>query len=84
MLIISAEARKMPYLQAVIKKGLRIHPPITGLLAKLVNPGEEVIKGHFVLGGIVSASSETKYLARMWTVSGQSGGWRLPKRVERK
>ena len=51
MPITSAEARKMPYLQAVIKEGLRIHPPITGLLAKLVNPGGEIIKGHFVPGG---------------------------------
>jgi len=49
--VTSAEARKMPYLQAVIKEGLRIHPPITGLLAKMVNPGGEVIKGRFVPGG---------------------------------
>ncbi|KAL2867461.1 cytochrome P450 [Aspergillus lucknowensis] len=49
--ITSAESRKMPYVQAVIKEGLRIHPPITGLLTKLVNPGGEVIKGRFVPGG---------------------------------
>lgn len=47
----SAQARKLPYLQAVIKEGLRIHPPITGLLAKVVNPGGEMIKGQFVPGG---------------------------------
>ncbi|MCJ1311384.1 hypothetical protein MMC25_005055 [Agyrium rufum] len=47
----STEASEMPYLQAVIKEGLRIHPPITGLLAKVVNPGGEVIKGRFVPGG---------------------------------
>ena len=41
----------MPYLQAVIKEGLRIHPPITGLLTKVVNPGGEVAKGRFVPGG---------------------------------
>lgn len=47
----SAEARKLPYLQAVIKEGLRIFPPITGLLVKLVNPGGETIKGRYVPGG---------------------------------
>ena len=49
--ITSAESSQMPYLQAVIKEGLRIHPPITGLPTKLVNPGGEFIKGRFVPGG---------------------------------
>ncbi|OJJ04868.1 hypothetical protein ASPVEDRAFT_173547 [Aspergillus versicolor CBS 583.65] len=49
--ITSTESRQMPYLQAVIKEGLRIHPPITGLLTKVVNPGGETIKGRFVPGG---------------------------------
>ncbi|KAI2602118.1 cytochrome P450 [Hypoxylon sp. NC1633] len=49
--ITSAESRQMPYLQAVIKEGLRIHPPITGLLTKIVNPGGETIKGRFIPGG---------------------------------
>ncbi|KAK3292860.1 cytochrome P450 [Chaetomium fimeti] len=49
--ITSAESRQMPYVQAVIKEGLRIHPPITGLLTKLVNPGGETIKGRFIPGG---------------------------------
>ena len=35
----------------MIKEGIRIHPPITGLLTKVVNPGGEVIKGRFVPGG---------------------------------
>ena len=49
--ITSAESRSLPYVQAVIKEGIRIHPPITGLLTKVVNPGGEVIKGRFVPGG---------------------------------
>lgn len=49
--ITSAESRGMPYVQAVIKEGIRIHPPITGLLTKVVNPGGETIKGRFVPGG---------------------------------
>lgn len=33
-----SEARRLPYLQACIKEGLRVYPPVTGLLAKQVPP----------------------------------------------
>lgn len=35
-IIKDSEARQLPYLQACIKEGLRVYPPITGLMAKLV------------------------------------------------
>jgi len=38
-IITDAEARQLPYLQACIKEGLRIYPPVTGLLAKMVPEG---------------------------------------------
>ncbi|KAF2770515.1 putative P450 monooxygenase [Teratosphaeria nubilosa] len=34
-----SEARQLPYLQACIKEGLRIYPPVTGLMAKKVPDG---------------------------------------------
>jgi cytochrome P450 len=49
--ITDAEARNLPYLQAIIKEGLRIWPPIVGLQGKLVPPGGDVINGHFVPAG---------------------------------
>ena len=49
--ISDAEARTLPYLQAVIKEGLRIWPPAVGLMAKKVPPEGDTIDGMFVPGG---------------------------------
>jgi cytochrome P450 len=49
--ITDAEARKLPYLQAVIKEGLRIWPPVVGLMTKEVPPGGDEINGMFIPGG---------------------------------
>jgi cytochrome P450 len=49
--ITDAEARNLPYLQAIIKEGLRICPPVVGLQAKLVPPGGDMINGQFVPAG---------------------------------
>ncbi|CAI0641331.1 unnamed protein product, partial [Colletotrichum noveboracense] len=40
-----AEARKMGYLQAVIKEGLRIYPPVAGQMSKEVPRGGDTFKG---------------------------------------
>jgi cytochrome P450 len=49
--ITDAEARKLPYLQAVIKEGLRIFPPVTGIMFKEVPAGGDTIKGFYVPEG---------------------------------
>ena len=49
--ITDAEARSMPYLQAIIKEGLRIHPPVTGLLFKEVPRGGDTLNGLFLPEG---------------------------------
>lgn len=49
--ITDAEARSMPFLQAVIKEGLRIHPPISGLAFRVVPPGGDYLSGCFLPGG---------------------------------
>ncbi|KAF2871828.1 cytochrome P450 [Massariosphaeria phaeospora] len=49
--ITNAESKALPYLQAVIREGLRIHPPFTGMLMKKVPPGGDTIQGQYVSGG---------------------------------
>ncbi|XTI85616.1 cytochrome P450 [Cenococcum geophilum] len=46
-----SESRNLLYLQACIKEGLRLYPPVTGLLAKEVPPQGDIIDGRFVPGG---------------------------------
>lgn len=46
-----SEARQMPYLQAIIKEGLRMFPPVVGLMSKEVPPDGDVINNKFVPGG---------------------------------
>lgn len=45
------EARQLPYLQAVIKEGLRMKAPAAGPLFKRVPPQGDVIDGKFIPGG---------------------------------
>lgn len=44
------EARKLPFLQACIKEGLRVTPPVTGLLEKEAPPEGDHVEGQFVPG----------------------------------
>lgn len=45
-----AEAKKLPYLQAIINESLRIFPPLVGLTSKAVPPKGDVINGQFAPG----------------------------------
>ncbi|KAI8255818.1 hypothetical protein K4K58_005368 [Colletotrichum sp. SAR11_239] len=49
--IADAEARALPYLQAVIKEGLRIFQPAASFAAKEAPPEGDVWKGTFIPGG---------------------------------
>jgi cytochrome P450 len=46
-----SEARQLPYLQACIKEALRLWPPVTGLLQKVVPPEGDTFDGIFIPGG---------------------------------
>jgi cytochrome P450 len=55
--ITDAEARRLPYLQACIKEGLRILPPATGANFKAVPPGGDILAGKFIPAGTQIGSS---------------------------
>ncbi|OLN85878.1 Pisatin demethylase 19 [Colletotrichum chlorophyti] len=49
--ITDAEARNLPYFQAVIKEGLRIFPPVGGLMPKETPAAGDTWEGKFIPGG---------------------------------
>ena len=49
--ITNAEAKQLPYLQAVIKEGLRIWPPLVGFLAKVATKEGDTFRGKFIPEG---------------------------------
>ena len=44
--------RELPYLQACIREGLRIFPPITALRERVTPPEGDIISGYRVPGGV--------------------------------
>ncbi|KAK4443291.1 cytochrome P450 [Podospora aff. communis PSN243] len=55
-IISDADARKLPYMQAVIKEGMRVHPPVTTTIGKRVPDGGDTVvvngKQVFLPGGV--------------------------------
>ena len=47
------EAKELPYLQAVIREGLRLYPPATGNQPKVVPPEGDYLNGVFIPGGTI-------------------------------
>lgn len=49
--ISDAHARTLPYLQAVVKEGLRIFPPVAALMTKVAPPQGDTFKDIHIPGG---------------------------------
>ena len=56
-ILTDVEARTLPYLQAVIKEGLRIFPPVTGMMPKISNEDDVVCSKHIPAGTNVGWSA---------------------------
>ena len=52
-----AEARQLPYLQAVLKEAMRLMPPASGAFFKTVPAAGDTIDGKFIPGGTQIGSS---------------------------
>jgi cytochrome P450 len=61
-IISNEEARKLPVLQAVIYEGLRMRPPLLGLLPKIVPAGGDTLAGHFVPEGTAICANASSLL----------------------
>lgn len=73
------EARTLPYLQAVVKEGLRIWPPGAGLLVKQVPPEGDTANGCFLPGG-TDIGINTWAVMRNTEVFGEDGDIFRPER----
>jgi len=63
IIIPDSDARKLPYLQAVIKEGMRVHPPVTDPLPKRVPDGGDTV---VVDGEAVFLPGGTEVSAALW------------------
>jgi len=67
-IISDREAKNLPYLQAVIKEGLRIFPPIAGLMSKEVPAQGDTWNGIFIPGG-------TRLGFSIWAITRRKDVW---------
>ncbi|MCJ1251737.1 hypothetical protein MMC30_008974 [Trapelia coarctata] len=58
----SHESKQLPYLQACIREGLRIHAPTAPLLSKVAGPGGATLHGKFVPPGTRIAHNQWGFL----------------------
>ncbi|KAK3986615.1 cytochrome P450 [Cladorrhinum sp. PSN332] len=77
--ITDAEAEALPYLQAVIREGLRMWPPTTGFGSKQVPKGGDVICGYHVPEGTQIAQNFTGMM-RLKSIWGEDADAFRPER----
>lgn len=73
------ETKALPYLQAILYEGLRMHPPTFSLLSKRVPPEGDTLCGMFVPGGTEIAQNSWSML-RDESIFGDDGDVFRPER----
>ena len=76
------EARQLPYLQAVIKEGLRMKSPAGGAFFKTVPPGGDVINGLLVPAGTDIGVSHLSFLHSKQIFGEDAGVFRPERWIE--
>ncbi|KAI3319254.1 cytochrome P450 [Xylariaceae sp. AK1471] len=77
--ITGAEAKELPYLQAVMYEGLRIRPAVTAYFGKQVPPEGDTIHGYFIPGG-TSIGKNMPSMLRSKTLFGEDADVFRPER----
>ncbi|KAJ8122629.1 hypothetical protein ONZ43_g1221 [Nemania bipapillata] len=77
--ITAAEAKQLPYLQAVLYEGIRARPTATGTFSREVPPEGDTIHGHFLPGGTTVAMNLSS-LMRSKTIFGEDADIFRPER----
>ncbi|KAI4870708.1 putative cytochrome P450 [Hypoxylon rubiginosum] len=62
---------KLSYMLAILNEALRLYPPVTSGLVRVVPPGGEQIAGHFVAGG-------TFVEVQHWSMNHSKDNWKDP------
>jgi cytochrome P450 len=67
--ITDAEAKELPYLQGIIKEGLRRFPPAAGMTPRKVPPGGDTFNGVFIPEGTDVGYPLSWYTARRASIA---------------
>lgn len=83
-IISDAEARKLPYLCAVVREGMRIHPPVANLFSRIAPDGGDVVtvqgQEHFIPGGTMIGYSAWSMHRNNRTLYGEDAAVFRPER----
>ncbi|KAF1933067.1 pisatin demethylase [Didymella exigua CBS 183.55] len=83
-IISDSKARKMPYLSAVVREGMRIHPPVANLFSRVAPDAGDVVtvqgKEYFIPGGTMVGYSAWSMHRNNRTLYGEDAAVFRPER----